>query len=152
MSPPELAPYRIELWLVLPAGVIVFWWLHRKIFPMLHPVFWPSLGYSALVQFAQLLSAYLILMALGVNESVVEYLLVFLISSIVAVLPITIGGIGSRELVFFYGAQWLGLVQSTSIGISMTFFLITALVSLLGVVYHFRKPKLELRLMSGNTK
>jgi uncharacterized membrane protein YbhN (UPF0104 family) len=150
MSPAALAPYQVILWLLLPAGVMVFWWLHRKIFPVLHPVFWSSLGYSALVQLAQLLSAYFILIALGVNESVVEYLLVFLISSIVAVLPITIGGIGSRELVFFYGAQWLGLEQSTSIGISMTFFLITALVSLLGVAYHFKKPVLELRPMPGN--
>jgi uncharacterized membrane protein YbhN (UPF0104 family) len=90
-------------------------------------------------------------MALGVSDSVMEYLLVFLISSIVAVLPITIGGIGSRELVFFYGAQWLGLNEGTSIGISMTFFLITAFVSLSGLMYHFKKPHLELRPLPGDS-
>jgi hypothetical protein len=37
----------------------------------------------------------------------------------------------------------LGLNASTSIGISFTFFLITALVSLMGMYYHFKKPKLE---------
>jgi uncharacterized membrane protein YbhN (UPF0104 family) len=111
---------------------------------MLQPIFWTSLGYSAMVQLAQLISVWFILMALGVTDSVLEYLLVFLISSIVAVLPITIGGIGSRELVFYYGARWLGLQEDTSIGISMTFFLITALVSLAGMIYHFRKPELKL--------
>ena len=151
MAPPELEAYQPGLWFLLPLGILVFWGVHRKAFPLLQPVFWPSLGYSALVQLAQLISVYLILMALGVTDSVIEYLLVFLISSIVAVLPITIGGIGSRELVFFYGAQWLGLNEGTSIGISMTFFLITALVSLTGMWYHFKKPDLELRFLPGDT-
>jgi uncharacterized membrane protein YbhN (UPF0104 family) len=147
---PEVDPYKPLLWILLPAGILIFRVLHRRAFPFLDSVFWPSLGYSALVQLAQLASVFLILMALGVTESVVEYLLVFLISSIVAVLPITIGGIGSRELVFFYGARWLGLQEETSIGVSMTFFFITALVSLAGMIYHFRKPKLILRTGTGD--
>ena len=151
MALPELEAYQPGLWLLLPLGILVYWAIHRKVFPLLQPVFWPALGYSALVQLAQLISVYLILMALGVTDSVMEYLLVFLISSIVAVLPITIGGIGSRELVFFYGAQWLGLNEGTSIGISMTFFLITALVSLTGMWYHFKKPELELRHLPGDS-
>ncbi len=147
---PGIDPYKPLLWFLLPAGILIFRALHRKAFPYLNSVFWPSLGYSALVQLAQLISVFLILMALGVTESVLEYLLVFLVSSIVAVLPITIGGIGSRELVFFYGAQWLGLQEGTSIGVSMTFFFITALVSLIGMTYHFRKPELVLRAGAGD--
>jgi uncharacterized membrane protein YbhN (UPF0104 family) len=151
MALPELGAYQPWLWSLLPLGILVYWAVHRKVFPLLQPVFWSALGHSALVQLAQLVSVYLILLALGVSDSVLEYLLVFLISSIVAVLPITIGGIGSRELVFFYGAQWLGLNEGTSIGISMTFFLITALVSLSGLIYHFRKPQLELRSLPGDS-
>jgi hypothetical protein len=63
----------------------------------------------------------------------------------VAVLPQTLGGIGSRELVFFYGAVWLGLQEYTSVAVSMAFFLITALVSLGGLGFHFKKPELEVR-------
>lgn len=151
MALPELGAYQPGLWFLLPLGILLYWAVHRRVFPLLQPVFWSALGYSALVQLAQLVSVYLILMALGVSDSVLEYLLVFLISSIVAVLPITIGGIGSRELVFFYGAQWLGLNEGTSIGISMTFFLITALVSLSGLIYHFKKPQLELRSLPGDS-
>lgn len=124
-------------------SIVVFWILNKKFFPYVLPVFWSSFGYSSLVQFFQLISAFLILKALHLEYNTVAYLFIFLISSIVSVLPLTIGGIGSREVTFFYGATWLALDQNASIGISMVFFLITALVSLLGIIYHFKKPSLD---------
>lgn len=142
-SIPWLEPIRPWIGILLLAGLLVYWKAHQKFFAYLHPVFWPSLGYSALVQLAQLASVYFILQALGIADNQLQYLLVFLLSSIVAVLPITIGGIGSREVVFYYGARWLELQENTSVGVSMAFFFITALVSLAGIVYHFRKPTLR---------
>lgn len=124
-------------------AVVVFWFLNKRFFPYALPIFWLSFGYSSLVQFLQLMSAFFILKALHLEYDTVAYLFIFLISSIVSVLPLTIGGIGSREVTFFYGAAWLALDQNASIGISMVFFLITAFVSLIGIVYHFRKPQLE---------
>ena len=128
--------------LAIPLSVIVFWWVIKKLFSYTLPVFWKSFGYSALVQLAQLISVLCILKSLAIAWNVFEYLLVFLVSSIVSVIPLTIGGIGSREVTFLYGAKWLGLNASTSVGISFTFFLITALISLLGIIYHFKKPNL----------
>ncbi len=142
-SIPWLEPFRPWIGILLLAGLLAYWKAHQRFFPYLQPVFWPSLGYSALVQLAQLASVYFILQALGIGENQLQYLLVFLLSSIVAVLPITIGGIGSREVVFYYGARWLELEENTSVGVSMAFFFITALVSLAGIVYHFRKPNLR---------
>jgi uncharacterized membrane protein YbhN (UPF0104 family) len=139
------APYRPWIGIVLALSLLVYWKAHQRWFPFLDRVFWPSLGYSSLVQLAQMASVYFILQALGIQEHLLQYLLVFLLSSIVAVLPITIGGIGSREIVFYYGARWFHLQESTSIGVSMTFFFITALVSLAGMVYHFQKPALQLK-------
>ncbi len=135
------------IWLVpaLLVSLVAYLLLHRRFFPSLQPVFWNSLWHSAWVQLAQLGAAAFILLALGISSGMMPYLLVFLLSSIVAVLPITIGGIGSRELVFYFGAGWLGLQEETAIGVSMVFFAITALVSLAGVYYHFRKPELHLR-------
>ncbi|MEW2921494.1 lysylphosphatidylglycerol synthase transmembrane domain-containing protein [Muricauda sp. ANG21] len=129
--------------LAIPLSLIVFWWMNWKFFSYTLPIFWKSVGYSALVQLAQLICVLFILQSLSITLDVIEYLFVFLISSIVSVVPLTIGGIGSREVTFLYGAKWLGLDASTSIGISFTFFLITALISLMGIVYHFRKPRLE---------
>ncbi|RDY60996.1 lysylphosphatidylglycerol synthase transmembrane domain-containing protein [Flagellimonas nanhaiensis] len=129
--------------LAIPLSAVVFWWVVKKLFSYTLPVFWQSIGYSALVQLAQLVSILCILKSLSISWNIFEYLLVFLVSSIVSVIPLTIGGIGSREVTFLYGAKWLGLNASTSVGISFTFFLITALISLMGIVYHFKKPNLE---------
>ncbi|WP_127139276.1 lysylphosphatidylglycerol synthase transmembrane domain-containing protein [Flagellimonas oceanensis] len=133
-------------WLIvaaIPLSVVVFWFVNKTFFTATLPVFWKSIGFSALVQLAQLVCVLFILKSLSVSLDSIEYLFVFLVSSIVSVIPLTIGGIGSREVTFLYGAKWLGLDESMSIGISFTFFLITALTSLFGVIFHFKKPKLE---------
>lgn len=140
-----LSDYRILFAVGIVLSVLVFWVLNTRFFGYVFPVFWKSFGYSALVQGLQLVSLYCILCALSVENNILAYLFVFLISSIVSVVPLTIGGIGSREVTFYYGAIWLGLNQDTSIGISMTFFLITAFVSLLGIYFHFKKPGLDIK-------
>ena len=135
-------------WLFLagaPLSVLVFWGLNARFFSYILPVFWRTSMLSALVQLAQLGSVIFILLALSITANTVEYLFIFLISSIVSVIPLTIGGIGSRELVFLYGALWFGLEEESSVGISMIFFLITALVSLAGFWYHFKKPRPEIK-------
>ena len=107
-------------------------------YPYTLAVFWKAFALSVGVQVSQLVAAFFILWALGQNQEIGMYLLVFLISSIVAVIPLTIGGIGSRELTFLYGAQWLALDYKTAIAMSLLFFFITASVSITGMVYHFR--------------
>ncbi len=144
LSKEELIKYRILFALGIVAGILLFWIVIKRMFSYLLPVFWKSLGYSALVQLAQLGCVIFILKALHIEIHTIAYLFIFLISSIVAVLPLTIGGIGSREVVFFYGALWLGLDENTSVSISMVFFLITALVSMFGFIYHLKKPELRL--------
>lgn len=135
--------YKILFGIAIALSILVFWVLNKRFFSFVYPVFWKSLGFSALVQLAQLISVLFILKALGVEGNTIAYLFIFLISSIVSVLPLTIGGIGSREVVFYYGALWLALDENTSVSISMLFFLITAAVSLAGIVYHFKKPELK---------
>ncbi|PIB28051.1 lysylphosphatidylglycerol synthetase [Maribacter sp. 4U21] len=140
---PVLAEVKYLFILGIPLAVLVFWVLNKRFFNYVFPLFWSALGYSALVQLAQLISVWFIMMALGIVEDKVAYLVIFLVSSIVSVLPLTIGGIGSREVTFFYGASLLGLDETISVGISVVFFLITAVVSLMGIWYHFKKVELE---------
>ncbi|MEY8780753.1 lysylphosphatidylglycerol synthase transmembrane domain-containing protein [Allomuricauda sp. XS_ASV26] len=138
--------FQSFFWLIvaaIPLSVVAFWFVNKIFFTSTLPVFWKSVSFSALVQLAQLVCVLFVLKSLSVDTDFIEYLFVFLVSSIVSVIPLTIGGIGSREVTFLYGAKWLGLDESTSIGISFTFFLITALTSLFGVIYHFKKPQLE---------
>ena len=129
--------------LAIPISVIVFWLLNKKYFSYVLPIFWKTTLLSAFVQLAQLVSIWYILLALKIEYHQISYLIIFLISSIVAVVPLTLGGIGSREVTFFYGAELLKLDQSISVGVSVLFFLITALVSFVGIWYHFQKIKLD---------
>ncbi|MDF2158776.1 lysylphosphatidylglycerol synthase transmembrane domain-containing protein [Algoriphagus sp. CAU 1675] len=114
--------------LSLPA----FWVMQRLVFKDFLPSFWIANGWSFAGQIAQLLCAWFILMALGIHEPILAYQLVFLLSSIVAVMPLTIGGVGARELVFIYAHTYAGIEETAAVAFSLIFFLITAGVSLLG--------------------
>ncbi|RKR12266.1 hypothetical protein CLV91_2392 [Maribacter vaceletii] len=138
-----LQDFKLLFILAIFLSIITFWFLNKKFFRYTLPIFWTSFMFSALVQIAQLASILLLLKALGINTDILGYLLIFLISSIVSVIPLTIGGIGSREVTFFYGATLLNLNETVSISVSMLFFLVTAFVSLFGIFYHFKKPILE---------
>ncbi len=135
--------YNWLLGLAIPIGIAGFWFLNKIWFSYTLKAFWGSFIYSGILQATQLLAVVCILRALSITLNEIAYLFVFLISSIVSVVPLTIGGIGSREVTFLYGAKWLGLNADSSIAISMVFFLITALVSLFGIYHHFNKPRLE---------
>ena len=114
--------------LVLP----VTWWMTKKLFGQFLPVFRSTTWYAFGVQLLQLLSALFIVYALGVGEATLEYLTLFLVSSVVAVLPVSIGGIGLRELTFLYGFGLIGGDVNTAVSFSLLFFLITLLSSLVG--------------------
>ncbi|MHC1774243.1 MAG: lysylphosphatidylglycerol synthase transmembrane domain-containing protein [Lentimicrobium sp.] len=102
--------------------------------------------YSLAVQAAQLISAWFILYANHNQDQFIAYLFLFLISSIVATLPITIGGIGSREITFLFGAELMHLDVHQSIALSLLFYVITAVVSLSGIYYSLNEQALKLQL------
>ncbi|WP_240507393.1 lysylphosphatidylglycerol synthase transmembrane domain-containing protein [Algoriphagus ratkowskyi] len=121
--------------LVIVAALLVFpaFWLMQKVmFKAFLPSFWKANGWSMAGQVAQLICAWFILMSLGVTENFLAYQLVFLLSSIVAVLPLTIGGVGARELVFVYAHTYAGIDEATAVAFSLLFFLISAVISLTG--------------------
>ena len=138
-----LQPFNFLFLIAIPISILVFWWVHNMYFPYAKKIFWKATIYSALLQGMQLVAVICILEAMKVEAPLLPYLFVFLISSIVSVIPLTLGGIGSREVTFLYGAKWLALDPDTAIAASFVFFLLTALVSFIGIGYHFRKPELK---------
>lgn len=132
---PGMEKYAGYLWVLIPLSVLVSYVIFRRFFPYLLRVFWTGNLLSLVVQILQLLSALLILFSLKVQLDLEGYLFVFLISSMVAVLPLTIGGIGSREFTFMLGAQWLGLDLNLSISLSLLFYLLTAFTSFWGIIF-----------------
>lgn len=102
--------------------------------------FFPTLLLGILVQGSQVVCVYLIMAALGIPAHVSEYIFIFLVSSVVSVLPLTIGGLGIREFIFLEGSNLFGLTQETSVVISLLFYLITLLTSAVGLFYVFNDP------------
>lgn len=118
---------------LVPLGLVLSYGLGRWWFGEFRRAFgrtsWQALG----VQGAQVLCAWALLTALGAADGpVLPYLLVFLASSMAAVLPLTVGGLGARELTFLYGAKFFTLSAPVAISVSVLFYVITALVSLGG--------------------
>jgi len=97
-------------------------------------------GYSFWVQSISTLIAVIILAGLGFDiflspDITYEYLVLFLISSVISVIPISIGGVGLRELTFLYGANILELDVELGIAIAIVFFFINLLCSLAGLLF-----------------
>ncbi len=135
----ELDFFESELWNgLMVVGLILtipgFWLVQKLFFKDFLPSFWSANAWSFAGQLAQLICAWFILMALGIHNNILAYQLVFLLSSIVAVLPLTIGGVGARELVFVYAHQYAGIEETAAVAFSLIFFLISAAVSLMGAL------------------
>lgn len=62
-----------------------------------------------------------------------DYMMLFMISSFVSVLPISVGGIGLRELTFFYGTQLLGLNGEAGVAAALLYFAVNVCASLIGL-------------------
>lgn len=109
-----------------------FWLLQKSLFSNFLPSFWQGIFWSLVGQLAQMAAVVCLLLALGVQDKFLAYQAVFLLSSIVAVLPLTIGGVGARELVVVYVHSYAGIQETEAVAFSLLFFLISAAVSLSG--------------------
>lgn len=117
--------------------------------------FWSTTHLSFWVQFGQLLCAYFILLAIGVDSHYLDYLVLFMVSSVVAVFPFSIGGIGARELVFLYAHQYIAIDESQAISFTLLFFSTLASSSFLGLIfiifpYRERNPISDPNLLSND--
>ena len=106
--------------------------LVRLLFKSFTSRFWETTVLSFGTQICQLVASYFILMSLGLGAGYLAYLVVFLVSSVVAVLPFTIGGIGARELTFILGNRLIGIDENLAVAFSLAFFLITLVTSSVG--------------------
>lgn len=131
--------------LVLVPGYLIYMLGVKRLFPHFHPLTHVTTLWSFGVQLLQCVSLLCIARALHLQTEALPLLFLFMASSVVAVLPFTIGGIGSRELVFLSGSQWLGIPADVAVTISLLFFVITATVSLGGIYYQFRPQTIVLQ-------
>lgn len=134
---PGLRPYG---WLGiagLGVSIPVSLWIYKKSGGELNRVWGRTSLLSLAVQIAQLLATLGIVLALGESARWLEYSILFLVSSVVAMLPLTIGGTGARELTFLWGAGILNIDPEKSVAIAFLFYLISTAVSFAGIAFSF---------------
>ncbi len=126
---------------ILP-GLVVYYFIVKKFFPTFLPGFWPTLWLGLLVQALQVICVFFILQALNIQEHTSIFIFIFLLSSVVAIFPFTIGGLGARELVFLWGSNTLLHTQNSPlpVSISFCFYLITLVVSVVGIIWEYKSP------------
>jgi len=132
--------YGKAAWIGIPAVYFLYYFVLKfffKSFLKIHAaLFWWSLA----LQIMQFISALFILLAFHQTTDLFDYLFLFFVATIATAVPITIGGIGAREMIFLIGAKTLGLNNELCIALSFMFFLMSALFSLAGIYWVFFPP------------
>jgi glycosyltransferase 2 family protein len=128
------------VWALFLLAYPVYFIATKWIFPGYHKNLFKTTGLSLTTQGFQLVCTFFILKSLGVGFNILEYQALFMLASILTIVPITFGGIGIREMVFIASYQMLGLEKDLGVSFSLLFFVITALVSFTGA-FIWEKPR-----------
>lgn len=130
-------PFKNLAWVAIPLVAAAFYLFLYIVNKKLLPAFPRVMGWAICVQMLQMLSAVLILASLHIDARHMydAYLFLFFLSAIAGSLPITLGGIGARELVFLWGAQYLGVNEGSAIALSLMFYTASAITALPGIIY-----------------
>jgi uncharacterized membrane protein YbhN (UPF0104 family) len=124
--------YATVLFILSP---VLLYAIHKYYFLEFKTSLFRTFLYSLLVQTFQLFTFWAILAALGHFNHIADYSVLFFLSSIVSVIPISVGGIGLRELTFLYGSEMLKMNPTISIVAAFLFFLVSIISSAIGAFF-----------------
>jgi glycosyltransferase 2 family protein len=117
---------------------IVYIYAIRRWFPVFRSVTFKVLAYAFILQSFQVIAALFMTEAFqrtGQFTEYINYLALFLISAAASLMPVTIGGVGAREVVYYYGFSILGYEPSAGVAFSFMLFIMVALTSLSGLIF-----------------
>lgn len=143
--------YRYLALLVLPLALLAHYIFVKKLFKQFLSIIPKTISQSFIKAILQVICAFFILISFGDTADWFSYLFLFLVSSIVAMFPITIGGVGAREVTFLYGAEILNLDVNIALAVSFMFYLMTVLVSFSGIYFSFQTRKLGIENHENNS-
>ncbi len=133
-------PFGQIYWIGIPAVYLIYIIVLKFFFKSFYSIHASLFGWSMALQMFQFVTAIFILLAFHQTSDQFDYLFLFFLSAIATALPVTIGGIGAREMVFLIGAKYLALNNELSIALSIMFFLMSAFISLWGIYWVFFPP------------
>jgi glycosyltransferase 2 family protein len=92
---------------------------------------------ALVVQSLQVICVIFLLFAFNYQGKFAPYLLIFLVSSFAYIVPITVGGLGAREIVFLWGSEVFNLDPHIAVIISLLLFCTSGLMSIWGLYFVF---------------
>lgn len=98
--------------------------------------------YSIIVQLTVLLSGITMMYAMNYNDRIVDYIILFMTSCLISVMPVSIGGVGLRELTFFKGGEFIGLDPELGVAMAVLYYITTLVSSLIGLPFYWRLNKI----------
>jgi len=122
----------LTLLLITP---FIFYFIHKIFFIEFKTSFLKSFFYSLIIQILQLFTFISVLLSLGINYKLIDLSILFYISSIISVIPISVGGIGLRELTFLYGSEFIHINPAPVVMAGFLFFVVNLLSSLIGGIF-----------------
>lgn len=133
-------PGLLPAWwlLAIPVAAYVYWLLFKLFAYRLRWTACWAAGVSLVVQALQMAAAGAILKGLGVAGGYGDYLFLFLLSSVASAVPITVGGVGAREMAFMVGSQHLGTEQTAAVALSLLFYAVSLTAALPGLALALR--------------
>jgi len=102
--------------------------------------------YSFLLQFSVILNYYLAARALGINLTLTAFIFIVPVVAIIAMIPISIGGIGLRESSIVFIMVALGVANNKAALCSLLILFMLVLVGIVGGIIYVIRPYFERRL------
>lgn len=134
------AHYSGWLLLALAPAIFIYWFGVKKVFPTFLPGVWKTFWMGLLVQGIIVLCAYAIMQSVGITTLSTAYIFIFLVANVIAILPITIGGLGAREMVFVWGSDIFHLNHTEAVYISLLYYLVIVVNSFFGLRWVYKDP------------
>jgi glycosyltransferase 2 family protein len=125
------------LFLTLFVGLVSSFFFLKYLFPSFLGIYAQSLLLSIIIQILQCTCIVLFLISINETDEYIIYIISFLISSVLSIFSFS--GIGIREMVFYQASNLFAFDSMKSVTIGLLFSVLTALVSLFGIYFHFNK-------------
>lgn len=134
--------WREFMWIGIPIVIAGYYIALRYIKASAMAVATKVLCYSLAIQAIQMCAATLVLFSIdSAAQEIDNYMFLFLASSIASAIPVTLGGMGAREMAFVLGSTYLGTDETTAVALSLLFYIVSLISSTPGILYAIR-PKL----------
>ena len=139
---PKFPAYRALILALLLLALPLGWWLSKRLFSAFHSEFLVGNTLSVGVQLLQGMGFLMLSYTVNAEElNVGLACALFFLSSVASALPLSVGGIGARELLFLWLGPQTGLSGPEAIAVSFGVTLAHILVSLPGAFIRLEESK-----------